>query len=126
VDSCGLVLALVFSPDRPAVRACLLGSPFHRVESLRQEVVELVDIGKGAVGRGGTDIVDAVGGEIAMSSYQRSPKKAVAQCRMPGCRWTRIYFADSTKRMRCAARAQQALDTHVRRAHRVKTLINGR
>lgn len=59
-----------------------------------------------------------------MSAYTRNPARTVAHC--PYCKWIRIYFADPRKRMRHAARAQQAIDTHIRRAHHKRTLINGR
>jgi len=59
-----------------------------------------------------------------MSAYTRNPKRIVVRCRI--CPWVGIYFEDSRKRMRHAARAQQAIETHLRRAHHKKTLINGR
>jgi hypothetical protein len=60
-----------------------------------------------------------------MSTYTRQPQKTLAKCRVPDCKWMRIYWDDPTK-MNHAVRAAHGLNTHVARAHRVKVLINGR
>lgn len=67
-----------------------------------------------------------------MTSYTRKPKKAVAKCTVPGCKWIRIFFdwhqpkSPYTAHWTPELRAEMALLGHQRHAHCVKVLINGR
>lgn len=65
------------------------------------------------------------------TSAKREPEKAVAKCKFPGCKWTRIYFRrggafyEAEETWTPAVRAAAALRSH-QRTHKQKVKINGR
>lgn len=51
-----------------------------------------------------------------MTAYQRKPEKAVATCKVPGCKWQRVYWAFPGV-LNVKSRAEIALAVHTIRKH---------